>query len=310
LLTAERLSATHTPAHTAEFRAVDTRRPAALAAAVSLIAAALAVALIIRGIADGVTFAAFASYVIALVLLGAGAVAAYWALAIANLRYEVADGTLAIVWGFTRQVVPVASMERVVRGRALGQPRLRGLEIPGWGCHIGRARVRRLGRVLLYSTHRRPDDLLYVVTAGATYGLSPADQARLVRALQREAAKEPPIVRQEAVRHPLAALAVWRDRFALTAAGVAAVLALAAIGVVFSRYAAIPAQTVIPFPAGDHTASKHALLAIPLAAFTVLVLDIGGMLALHRLVRPIAYLLVVGGVFVEALMLIAAILSV
>lgn len=291
--------------HAAVFRPV-VLQPALMAGGTAALALVLALALIVRGLLDGVTFAAFAAYVVALALLAVAALAGYWALALANLRYELADGTLAIVWGLTRQVVPLANMERVVRGRALGVPRVQGLELPGWPCHVGHARLPRLGEVLFYSTHRTPADILYLVTEQETYGLSPADPQAFIQALQTAMDENGSELRQEVIRHPLALLPAWTDRFGLAVAAAGALLALAAIGVVFARYTGIPARTVLPFPDDDHTGSKRALLGIPATAFLLLLLNTGAALNVHRLLRPIAYTLLLGGAFVEALLLVAA----
>ena len=298
----------HPASSRAVFRPIA-QQPALIAAGAAGLALLLALVLVARGLVDGITFAAFASYVVAVVLLAVAAVAGYWAVGLFNLRYEVGDGALTIVWGLTRQVVPLAAMERVVRGRTRGLPRVQGLELPGWDCHVGWGTVPRLGDVLFYSTHRTPADILYLVTANETYGLSPADAQGFIQALQRGLEAEPEAeLRQEVVRHPLAALPAWSDRFGLATALVAAVLALAAVVVIFSRYTGVPAQALLPFPE-EHTGSKRALLGIPASAIALLLVNVGGGLYLHRVLRPIAYTLLVGAVFVEALFLVAALIA-
>jgi len=285
-------------------------QPATLmAAGAAGIALLLALALIWRGLADGVTFAAFLSYLVAATLLGVAAVAGYWAVALANLRYEIVDGALIIVWGLTRQVVPLANIERLVRGRALGLPRVTGLELPGWPCHVGRAVVLRLGEVLLYSTHRTPADILYVVTSQQVYGISPADQRGFIQAIQAAVASVDAIydVRQEVLRVGPAAWPLWTDHFALLTLAVGSVLALAAAGVIFARYTALPAEVVLSFPEPGSLGGKRALLGIPVAALTVLLLNSGAGVLLHRALRPVAYTLLLSAVFVEALLLVAAV---
>ncbi len=305
------LTANHSPAiragdESGVFRPVAARLPALMAAGAAALGVVLALALVVRGAADGVTFAAFASYVVAAALLMLAGVAGYWAACLWNLRYEVTGGALVIVWGLTRQVIPLTNMERVVRGRSLALPRVRGLALPGWACHVGRARVSRLGEALIYSTHRAPADLLYLVTPTGAYGISPADSRGLIQALQTGMAGATTSVRQELRRDPLAALPVWTDRIALGAATVSAFLALAVVGIVFARYTGTPARTVIPFPDGDHIAGKRALLGIPLTAVAILLMDVLGAFALHHLVRPIAYLLLLGGLFAQLLLVVAA----
>jgi hypothetical protein len=291
---------------TAVFRP-DARRAALMAGGAAGVALVLAVLLVLRGLGDGITFAAFAAYVVAALLLALAALAGYWALALAGLRYEVGGGALVIVWGLTRQVVPLANTERVVRGRALGPPRVHGLELPRWPCHVGRAEVPRLGEALLYSTHTSPAELLYVVTPYEVYGLSPADPQGFIRALQQGVqAGGGEGLRQEVLRHPLAALPIWTDRMALAVAALGALLALAAVGVVFARYTGLTAQTVLPFPQGERVGAKRELLGIPLTAMVLLTLNAVAALVLHRPLRPLAYTLLFGGAFVQALLLVAA----
>ncbi len=312
MLAAHRFSeARHVAAHRRHaivFRPLT--QPATLmAAGAAGIALLLALALIWRGLADGVTFAAFLSYLVAAALLGVAAVAGYWAIALANLRYEIADGALIIVWGLTRQVVPLANIERLVRGRALGLPRVTGLELPGWPCHVGRAVVLRLGEVLLYSTHRTPADILYVVTPRQVYGISPADQRGFIQAIQAAVASVDAIydVRQEVVRLGPAAWPLWTDRLALLTLAAATALALAATGVVFARYTALPIEVMLPFPQPGGLGEKRALLGIPVAAITVLLLNGAAGALLHRALRPVAYTLFLSAVFIEALLLVAAV---
>lgn len=289
------------------FRAAS-QQAALVAAGVAAGALLLALLLVVRGLTDGITFAAFLSYVVAMLLGLVAGLGGYWALAFNNLRYEVGDGALTIVWGLTRQVVPLAVMQRVVRGRALGLPRIEGFDLGSLPAHVGRGRVARLGDVLFYSTHRAPADILYIVTAEVSYGISPTAPQDLIRALQSaaEAAAnfEPP--RQELRRHPLAALPFWSDRFALTALCIAAVLALATMAVVFARYTAVPDRTIIAFPDTDSIGRKRALLAIPATAVSIFILNTAAALALHRPLRPVAYILLLGAIYVSALLIVAS----
>jgi hypothetical protein len=285
----------------------DTGRPAAIAGGGAALALLLTLGLAVRGVVSGFNFAGFASFVLAGVLIGLAGAAGYWALALVNLRYELGDGALTIVWGLTRQVVPLANVERVVRGRSLGLPRVHGLDLPGWGCHVGRGQVPRVGDVLFYSTHRAPSEILYLVTPNESYGISPINPQGLIGALQASVADSGQELRQEVLRHPLANLPAWSDRLAVGVTALAVVLALAATGVVFSRYTGIPSRTILSFPNGDHPGNKTALLGIPATAFALLLLNLVAALVLHRPLRPVAYTLLLGGAFVQSLLLVAAI---
>lgn len=284
----------------------DSSRPAAIALGAAGIAVLLALAALVRGLAEGINFAGFAALVLALALLGLAGAAGYWAWALNGLRYELDNGALSIVWGLTRQVVPLAHIERVVRGRSLGMPSVRGVDLPYWGCHVGRARVPRLGDVLFYSTHRTPQEILYLVTPAQTYGISPRDSRALIGALQESMPDADEGVRQEVLRHPLATLPVWADRYGAAAIALGVVLALAVVGVVFARYTAIPSRTVLNFPDGDRPGDKTALLGIPAAALALLVINVIAGVSLHKPLRPVAYTLLVGGLAPLMVLLVAA----
>jgi hypothetical protein len=284
----------------------DTSRPAAIAGGAAGIALLLALASLVRGLAEGINFAGFAALVLSLALLGLAGAAGYWAWALNNLRYELDDGALHIVWGLTRQVVPLAHIERVVRGRSLGMPAVRGLDLPYWGCHVGHARVPRLGEVLFYSTHRAPEEILYLVTPAQTYGINPRDPGSLIGALQALMPEVEEDRRQEVLRSPLATLPAWADRFGAAAAALSIVLTLAVVGVVFARYTAIPSQTILNFPDGDRPGSKTALLGIPAAALALLLINLIVGVSLHRPLRPVAYTLVIGGLAPLTVLLVAA----
>ncbi len=295
------------PGHARVFRAA-TQQQALMLAAIAAAALLLALLLIWRGASDGVTFAAFLSYSLAALLTGAALLAGYWAAALNGLRYEIAGGALTIVWGLTRQVVPLSEMERLVRGRALGMPRVHGIGFPGWPVAVGQARLPRLGQVLLSAAPRTPAELLYLVTTHETYGISPMDQQGLIAALQQAmATPELPHRRQEVLREGIAGWPVWADRNALLIALAGLILALAAMAVVFAAYTGIPDRTVLPFPEEDRIGGKRALLGIPLVAAAVVALNTLTGLAMHRVLRPVAYLLLLGGIFVETLLLVAAI---
>ena len=290
-----------------------TRQPVLVAGGVAGAAALLALVLLLRGVTDGVTFAAFLCYVVAGALVAAAAVAGYWAWALSRLRYELGHGALTIVWGFTRQIVPLVNMERVIRGRATGAPHLDGPLIPGWPASVGRGRAPRIGRVLLYSTHTSPAGLLYLITPGVRYGISPIDQDGFIRALQQAMPAEEDAwareIRQEVRRERIGTLPALADRAALAACAAGVLLGLLAIAVVFARYGGLPDRPVIPFPDGDHVARRREVLGIPLAAAALLLINAGGGVALHRGLRPAAYVLFLGGAFAQLLLLVAAISS-
>src|SRR5207237_588245 len=116
-------------------------------------------------------------------------------------------------------------------------------------------------------------------------------------------------IRQEVRREGLGALPAWADQLALAAGALGAVLAVLAIGVVFWRYTGLPSNPVLPFPDGDHVGQRREVAGIPITAAALLLINAGGSIALHRALRPAAYVLLLGGAFAQLLLLVAALTS-
>jgi hypothetical protein len=274
----------------------------AVAAALALL---LALALLVRGLTNGVSFATFAMLVIAMLLLLAGGVAAYWAWACARLRYELGAGVLAIPWGLLRHEAPVTAFERVVRGRATRAVTVQGLDWPG--CHIGHATVPRLGAIRFLSLHRSPAEILYLVGPSGGFAISPGDAAGFIRALQDQMAVSPPLAAPRVVEHPALRLLGWRDQPVQSTLAASFVLALAATGLIFSRYAGFPDRIVVNFPEGARVAARSAVLWIPALAWLLLLLN-GSLGLRYATKRRMAALTLLGGLtFVEAILVAAAI---
>ncbi|HEY8489807.1 MAG TPA: PH domain-containing protein, partial [Dehalococcoidia bacterium] len=138
--------------------------------------------LLLRGLSTEVSLTAFLYYVGAGALLAVALLFGYWTYACASLRYSLDRNALAIQWGVTRLLVPLDEIQRLIPGGRLSSPTVRGINWPGH--HVGRARVERLGEVLFYSTHRTRDQILYVQTAGRTYGITILDPAGFAAAVQ------------------------------------------------------------------------------------------------------------------------------
>jgi len=280
------------------------RSGALVAAAAAGIALLLGLALLTRGILEGISFAGFLSFCVALVLLGAGAVAGYWAWACATLRYELAAGLLVIRWGLVRHEIPLALFERIVRARAGTVPPAEGLDWPG--CHVGRTSVPRLGTVEFISLHRAETEVLYLLGPGARYAISVADPKGFTRALQAQFDLPTVLSAPRVEAHPLVRLLGRGDARVQQTLGVSLALALLVTGIVFSRYAGFPDQIVVSFPGPARIAARSVLLGIPLAAWGMLATNgVAGMMLAQRS-RTAAFTLIGGGAFVEAMLVVAA----
>jgi hypothetical protein len=173
---------------------------------------------------------------------------ANWTFAVYTLAYHVDDEALVITWGWRRIVIPIASIQRMIPGRTIDEPHVEGLN--WWGCHVGGADVKRVGYTMVYSTHSAPDELLYVVTSEASYGLTVLDQAAFAEEIQARAivgavARVP----QRSVATGLAALPIWRDRQAVVTAVLSAAACILLAAYVVIRYPDLPAVVELDFPA-------------------------------------------------------------
>lgn len=263
----------------------------------------LTLALVLRALASGVSFASFAMLLVALVLVGAGAVALYLAWACLTLRYTLDQGTITIRWGLTRHEAPVAIFERVVRGRATARLALDGLDLPG--CHAGTAILPRVGRVTVISLHQQPSEALFLLGPEGSYAVSVANSAAFIHAIQGQISA-PSRLDTPRVVSPAPLAALPRDSAVLSALGSALVLALIATGIIFSRYAGFPDEIVMNFPNEGRAGPRSALLGIPLAAWLLLVANGAAGLRLTTGHRTAAFTLLYGLALLEAFLVIAA----
>jgi hypothetical protein len=281
------------------------RLGAFVAGGVAALAGLLALALLVRLVTVGISFAGFLMLLTALALLAAGGMAGYWAWACYTLRYELGRGVLTIRWGLVRHEIPVPLLQRALRGSRLATPAVTGLNWPG--CHIGYAVQPRLGRIRFFSLHRSPAEVLYLAGDAGAYAVSVAERASFVRALQEQAELSTALTEPRVVAHPLLQPERWLDRAALPALALTAALALLTTAIMFSRYAGFPDQIVVDFPAGPRITGRGVLLTIPLLAWLVLAGNGAAGVALLRRQRTPALTLLYGASFVTGLLALAAI---
>jgi hypothetical protein len=278
----------------------------AAAAFLSAIAAVLATALIVKATTWPVSLTQFAAIVSATVLIALAVVFAFWAYACYTLHYTVDRNGLTIAWGTIRHYIPMERIEGLSAGRGEDRPDLWGLSWPG--LRVGRALVGGK-EVLFYSTHRSPEEIVYVRTPSATYAVSPQDPARFIAEVERFRRSAKPggseIVQRDIVgSHP-----IWADRVAQILALAAVLTNLALWGYVFAVYRDLSPQITIEFPpVGEITDvhSRNELLVIPAAALAVLAVNLVAGLAFQWRERAATYLLLSGSVFLQLLFWVSA----
>ena len=278
-----------------------------VAAAASAACLALGVALAVKASGWPISFPQFVGYV------GAGGLAVlclvfgFWAYTCLSLRYVLDRTGLTVSWGPVRHFVAIDRIAGLVHGRGEHRPRVSGLN--WWGFHVGRGRAEGLGDVLFFSTHRSPEDLVYVQSGDATYGLSPQDPMRFIAEAKRLQQAGRPRQGPAVQRAPLAAHPIWADRVAQWLVAAAVVLNLALWGYLFAVYPDLSNEITIQFPpVGDITElhARQEIFKIPGTATAILVANLVAGLGFQWRERAATYLLLSGAVFFQVLFWVAA----
>lgn len=269
----------------------------------------VALLLFLKALSEGATLIGLLSLVVGLVLLGLSALFAYWTYSLVTLAYTVDRDGLVIRWGLTRQIVPLQEIRRLVVGTRIPLPPVRGVNWPGY--HVGRATVERIGDTLFYSTHRHPDEVLYVLTAGPAYALTVLEPTAFASAVQQQRALGPltPFPMRPAHPSPIFQSFLF-DRQALLLAAGAFITFVIATGYLFSRYSGLPSEITVAFPeALERIAAKSELLQLPLTGAAILVVNLLLAYLLHSWERALSYLLLGAGIGLQVLLLAGAVIA-
>lgn len=271
----------------------------------------LAIALTVKATTWPVSVTLFLGIVGITLLLVVAMFFAFWAWSCYSLRYLIDSKGIAIAWGTVRHYIPVDQIDELKYGHVDMKARVRGLAWPGH--QVGHGDADAVGPVIFFSTHRSPEELVYVKTQERTYGLSPADPVRFIAEAQRirEAPRsvEAPAVQWNVVgMHP-----IWSDRWAQGLAIAAIVINLALWGFIFAVYPELDHQITIEFPPlGDITTleSRSEILQIPATATVFLAINLLSGLVFQWRERAATYLLSGGAVLFQVAFWIAAIVAV
>lgn len=248
------------------------------------------------------------SFVLGLVALGGVALLAYIGyrtIGAFSLRYWVDRNAVTLVWGSTRQIVPLGQIRRIVVGSPATT--VTPSRLWHWPCPYRRRLIStELGVVNAYAT-RPLNEQVILVTAEESYGLSPRDPDKFIAALQERFALGP--AREMALelqRPPAWTWPLWRDRAAifLVSAGLLGVLMM--FGVLSFRFPTISADIPLHFDVNgmpDRIASKDGLFALPVIGLVTWVFNaVTGIWLYRRVQRGAAYLLWGGALAVQGIM--------
>ena len=138
-------------------------------------------------LALGATFqpgvAPLALLILGMLSLAAALVGGLWTYGYFTLRYRMTPEALALRWLDGDEVVPMSAVAGIYAGQRLERVRgVRGLTWPGYV--VGVAREDGVA-VRYYSSSRRPEDLLLLLTDAAVYVISPQDVPAFRRELIR-----------------------------------------------------------------------------------------------------------------------------
>ena len=256
---------------------------------------AIAVLLLNWAFASELGLEAWAAYVGATVATGFAVLIGYWVYGLATLTYALDRNGLVITWAATRQIIPLEAIERLVPGTAVGVPGVRGVSWLGY--HVGCAEIDHVGEVLFYSTHQRPEDVLYVMTTERNYAISVDDLASFAREIQLRQELGPTAEVSHHVERDAASLeALWTDPLAQALVALSILSALAIWATIAVRYPDLPPQLELRFPPIDRplifeTIPKSQLLDIPRVATTLLALNLAAGWLLHAWERVAGYVM-------------------
>ena len=272
----------------------------------------VAVALIVRGLTQDVALGVISLYVVASIFFFMGLLFAYWTYSLGTMRYVLDRNVLTITWGDIRQMVPMAQIERLVPGRELPNPRIAGVS---WlGHHIGRSTIEGgIGDTLFYSTHRSPEDLLYIVTPQQSYAISVEDEVEFAEAIQAQQRVGPLVaVPQAPDRLYLASQPFWEDRYAQVLAFAAFAMFFAMFAYIYREYPGLPQSIALTFPQLNgvtRIGAKSELLKLPTTGVALLAINVGLGFIAHSWERMVGYVLLLAAIGAEAILLAAAIIA-
>lgn len=247
------------------------------------------------------------SFVLALLVL-ASVVAIFYlgyrSVGVFTLEYWMDRDGVTLIWGPTRQVVPMGQIQRI-----LEPARVQPLDDPAfwhWPCpHRRRMRTEAFGTVNAYGTRPLAEQIL-LVTPGEAFALSPDDPEGFLEALQERFALGVNRVREtELQRPPLWTWPLWRDRVALFLIGAGLLGMLVMFGALSFRYPSLSTDLPLHFDVSglpDRIAPKSELFTLPLIGLAVWLLNTAAGVWLYRRVqRTTAYLLWFGALAVQGI---------
>ena len=232
----------------------------------------------------------------------------YWLYGLLRSEYSLDRNALVIHWGLTEQTIPTGQIERVFTGDQIeGQPAFYGGIWPGH--YVGYGEVPGAGPTLFYATVP-PRHQIYIVTAGITYGISPADHAGFVESLRKRIEIGATQVVEQSSRRPgFMDWVIWRDRLGVGLLVASFLIVLVLTGLLCYQFPALPRMVPLHFDTlgnPDRLEAQGQIFIIPLIGLLALLLNgvLGGLA--YRYERMISYMLWGGSILIQVLLWTAA----
>jgi hypothetical protein len=247
------------------------------------------------------------SFILALLVLASVLVLLYLAyrtFCAFSLEYWVDRDGVTLVWGPTRQFVPMGEIQRIIL-----RPQAAALQGPApwhWPCpNRRRMRTEAFGPVNAYSTQPLNQQVV-LVTTNESYGVSPADAQGFVQALQdRFTLGANRVLDPELKRPPLWTWPLWSDRAALLLLAWGLLGVLVMFGALTSRYPELSADLPVHFDVSglpDRIEAKSELFTLPLIGLAVWLFNtVSGVWLYRHVQRGAAYLLWFGALAVQGI---------
>jgi hypothetical protein len=247
------------------------------------------------------------SFLLALIVLASPLVIfyiGYRTIGTFTLEYWISRDAVTLVWGATRQIVPITTIERVLKG-----PEIHAAAGPSpwhWPCPERRRLTSpEVGVVNSYATRPLAEQIV-LVTPGESYGLSPVDAQGFLTALQqRYAFGAARVVEPELQRPPVWTWPLWRDRTALILMGAGLLGVLLMFGYLCFQFPFLSSDLPLHFDMSglpDRIAPKAELFGIAIIGLVTWLFNTATGVWLYRHVQQgAAYLLWGGAMVVQAI---------
>jgi hypothetical protein len=245
----------------------------------------------------------------ALASLPAIALIVYWLVGLNRAVYALDRNLLTIRWGAVQQIIPMASIRKVMHGSEIvGQ--IRHFQGGRWPGHwVGQAEAKNVGPILFYAAGGL-DQQLVIVTPGLAYAITPADLTGFVEAFdQRQKMGPTQNIEQVSIRPELYDWPLWTDRLALGLVGLALIACLLLFGYTSLRFPGLALRVALHYDAmgaPDRFGPRLQVFTLPLIGLMALGANVVAGALMYLRDRVGAYLLWGGAFVVQILAWVAA----